>query len=779
MNRNSLLLALAILGLLPVASGLRAQGQPRSPRYAISQTRVVPVHAGPVRNSWSGPSVEVRGVRARIVIREHVATTELTFDLANPSSRRLEAELLVPVPPGAILKGFTFQGSAAEVQMQILPRDEARRIYDGIVRRAQDPALLEFVGLNLLQSSVFPVEPRGSQKVQVTYEQLLERNDNRVDYFLPRSQSIEYRVPWKIDLLVESSEKISTSYSPSHDIETHRLGPGKKQVSVRGKDVLQAGSFRFSYLLERGELTASLLAYPDPSVGGGYFLLMAGLPVEIDREAAGGLKREVTLVLDRSGSMSGEKLDQVKAAALQVIEGLDEGESFNLLVYNESVDVFSSTSVVKSRETTVRARRYLETVRARGGTNIHDALVEALGRKPREGTLPIVLFLTDGLPTMGQTNEGAIRELASRHNPHGRRIFTFGVGADVNTPLLEALAFSSRGVTTYVAPDEDVEVQVADVFRRLSGPILARPELEIIDDAGKLALHRVRDLLPGELPDLFRGDQLIVLGKYLDQESLTFRVRGNFLGQERSYQFRFELDRASTRNAFVPRLWASRKIGMLEDAIRHSVSGLPTFANSPGSTRPHLDPRFQEIVDEIVRLSTRFGILSEYTAFFAEEGTNLASRELLLEQVGDNFYRRSLNCRTGLGSWNQDINRQRSKAQKVLNLDNEFLDATLKKVEITGVQQVSDRAFFKRGKRWIDSRLVHREAAEEPDRVVTLGSAAHRELTTRLAGLGLQACLALGGEIALLVGEERVLIRPEADASETSGSTATDGPDGC
>ena len=178
------------------------------------------------------------------------------------------------------------------------------------------------------------------------------------------------------------------------------------------------------------------------------------------------MQREVTLVIDRSGSMAGPKMDQVRAAALQVIEGLADGESFNIIDYATTVERFATKPVVKNRETVLKARRYLANLRPTGGTNIHDALVEALGQPATKGALPIVLFLTDGLPTIGNTSEVAIRTVVQKGNPHKRRLFTFGVGADVNVPLLDRVAETTRATATYVLPKEDVEVKVGRVFQK-------------------------------------------------------------------------------------------------------------------------------------------------------------------------------------------------------------------------------------------------------------------------------------------------------------------------
>ncbi len=738
--------AVLILGA-PHAAGqvVQPSGRPLAAHVIVPQARSAVV---------SRPNtVQVEEVTVGVVIVEQVATTTMDIVLANPSRRRLEAELIMPVPVGAAIRGFTFAGAASEPTAELLTKEEARRIYDEIVRKMRDPAILEFVGNDLVRSSVFPVEPGGTQTLRLTYEHLLEADGDRVDYLLPRSESVEYNVPWTVSVRVKSKAPISTVYSPSHKLETTRTSDTIVSAKIAADAVTEPGAFRLSYLIERDGLTASLLAYPDPTTGGGYFLLLAGLPASPHRGTdAFAIKREVTLVLDRSGSMQGDKLDQVREAALQILAGLDEGEAFNIIVYNEVVDLFSKQPVIKSKQTIDAARTYLGSINARGGTNIHDALLEALRQKPTEKMLPIVLFLTDGLPTIGQTSEVAIGNVAMKANPHTRRVFTFGVGLDVNTPLLEKIAYETRATATFVLPKEDVELKVAQVFKRLSGPVLANPVLEVLGPDGKPTPSRVRDLTPGTLPDLFAGDQLVVLGQYLGEEPLTFVVSGNYLGRHRTFRFTFGLDNATTKNAFVPRLWASRKIALLIDAIRE-------LGADGGAHDPSNDAKLKELVNEIVRLSTKFGILTEYTAFLAREGTNLADADQVLREAVCNFNHRAMQTRTGLGSYNQSVNNEFQRTQANLNRRNGFYDQNMERVAITSVQQVNDLAFFQRGNRWIDSRIADQEHDVTPDRVIEVGSDEFHELVRELASENRQGAASLSGEIMLEVGGETVLVK--------------------
>lgn len=749
---NSRWFLISILAVPILHGTARAQapyGRPWSAHVVVPQARSYAF--------GRSPALQITNVTAGVVIRDQVATTMMEIRLRNPSGTRQEAELLVPVPDGAVVRGFSFQGAGAEPSARLLPRDEGRATYDRIVAQARDPALLEFAGFNLVRSSVFPVEPGGTQAVRLTYEHLVAATGDRVDYVLPRSESVEYNVPWKIAVKITSSTPIAAIYSPSHKLRTSRVKPGVAAVELAADAGTMPGPFRLSFLRERADVSASLFAYPDPKVGGGYFLLLAGLPPHASKADSGGLKREVTLVIDHSGSMRGEKLAQVREAALQVLAGLDDGEAFNVILYNEGVEPLAERPLRKSRETIRGATEFLEGMTARGGTNIHDALLEALRQPPAADTLPIVLFMTDGLPTVGQTSEAAIRELARKGNPHQRRIFTFGVGVDVNTPLLEKVAYENRGTTTFILPGEDVEVKVAAVFQRLRGPLLADPVVAVGENEGR---RRTREVIPGRIPDLFEGDQIVLLGQYSGDDPLEFTLRGNYRGTPRVFHFRLSLDQATTRNGFVPRLWASRKIGLLVDAIREQ-GGTPGVVSQ--HAKSNTSPATRELVDEIVRLSTEFGILTEYTAFLAQEGTDFSQKDKVLSEAENLFRNRAIDTRSGLSSANQDVNNQDLKSVQCANPRNRYLDATMNEVATASVQQVCDLAFYKRHDRWVDSRLVTTATQVQPRRVITFGSQEFRDLASRLAREGRQASIALRGDILMLVDGEPVLIKSPVD----------------
>jgi len=738
--------------LTAVAMGPAALAQSNSIVRPLPPNVVVPQwHA----STTPAASVQTTGVEVGVVIVDQVATTTMDISLRNSSGQRQEAELIVPVPDGAVVRGFSFHGSGAASSAVTMTKAEAQRVYGALVAKARDPALLEFAGYNLIRSTVFPVEPGGAHKVRLTYEQVLAVDGCRVDYVLPRSEMLSYDTPWSISAKVMASQGVSTVYSPSHPLTTARSSRNVVTATVAAEGRNEPGSFLLSYLRDQGDVTASLMAYPDETTGGGYFMLLMGLPPNPPPGEAT-MNRHITLVMDRSGSMSGVKLQQANEAVRQIVAGLGAGDSFNLIVYNHEVDAFIPRSVDRA-VTLASVTSFLRAVPASGNTDIHAALRTALLQPPAPGSVPIVLLLTDGLPTAGITAERDIRRLATAQNPHGYRVFTFGVGFDVNAPLLEGIAEDSRGKSTFILPSESIETKVADVFKTLATPVLTDPVLVIEDASGWPTPYRLLDVLPAKLPDLYADDQLVLFGRFGGDGPIRFELRCRYLGHERAFTFAFDDIKPNRRNSFVPRLWASREIAELTKSIRDRGIDPSTVQANIGR-----DPALRALVDEIVRLSTQFGILTEYTAFLAREGSDLTKKDEVMAQATRNFVEGAVQTRGGAHGVSQAINRQQQQRQKSMNRRNVYQDEQMNRVSTTTVQQIADLAFYRRGSRWLDSRIIDDVSRQTPVRVIEPGSDAYRRHAERLQRNGQQAMLALDGEVLLLIDGETVLIKRSA-----------------
>ncbi len=759
-----------VAGLLGTVSSTMAQNvttinpssreNPSREAWISSALNIVVPQGRTIRTRTGVEAVGIQSVHADITIEDQVATTTLEIVLSNASGAGLETEMVLPVPEGAIVKGFVLDGiKSNEGQARILPKEEARRIYESIVRQTRDPGLVEFLGTAAIRTSVFPVPAKGTQKLRLSYEQIIKVDGNRVDYALPRTESVTATgTQWTASISIKSAKPIGAVYSPSHQWTVERKGAGEVKMTIGKEQGNAPGSLRMSYVLNgtTDGMSTTVFTYPDPDVAGGkggYFLMVASPGTVTDRPK---VKRDVTVVIDRSGSMQGQKIEQAKKAALQTISALDNGESFNIIDYSDTVRAFNPTAVVKNAETLKNASEYISNIKAVGGTNLHDALIESLSAKPVDtSAMPLVLFLTDGRPTVGNTAEITIRDNAAKANQFNRRVFSFGVGFDVNAPLLTTVAEAARGTSTFVMPDEDVEVKVGKVFRQLAGPTLASPTL--IDAGAKGGKSTfIADVMPATLPDLFEGDQLVIVGQYLTTSSGTITLAGQSFGNTSTHNISIDPGTASVRNSFVPRLWAGRKIAYLTDQIRR--------LGADGTAEAH-KAEVKELTDEVVRLSTRWGILTEYTAFLADETTNLADAAAVQLRAAKPMAE-AASDRGGMSGVAKEINQNSQKLQADISTQNCWTDGQMRQVRITSVQNCGDQAMLRRNNRWVDTKVYQAVQAKKldatrVDQTITVGTKDYFTLCNTLEQQGRQTLLAQEGEIELLLDGKRVLITPQ------------------
>jgi len=691
------------------------------------------------------PVIRIANVMADIEISDVMtAETTLIINLENMSITEQFAELVVPVPEDIIQRDMYIVPEATPMISQILTRAEATLLLGQMVVDVNDPALMEFIDTPLIISDPFHIAAGATTTVSLTYKHTLHIDGNRVDYLLPRTEWVLYGVPWEITVRINAGQTLSAIYSPSHKLDINRDGSDIATVTTVNESSTMAGPFRLYYLLEEAQgFTCLVLSYPASEFDGGYFLFLAGLPTELVRDEYD-IKRELTLVLDKSGSMKGNKIEQVKQAARLVISGLADGEAFNLITYNADIDTFNDEPLIKNQSTVQAAFNYLDTIDAGGLTNLYGALETALLQEPTEGFLPLILFLTDGLPTTGERREVQIRDLVLSSNPYYRRVFTLGVGYDLNAPLLDGLAEYSLGQSIFVAPQEDVEAAILDVFSTISQPVFTDLTIHSVSTEGP-GERRAYNVLPFNIDDQFQADQLVLIGEYLGQEPFVFEIRGNYRNQVQSFFCPVDPQDASKEHGFVPRLWSARFAAQVINEIRQ-------MGADPQLTK--YNERLWDLSVAMVNVSLSYGILTEYTAFFGDGSVDLLNYGDLVFYGWTDLFNRAVKAREGKSAVNQSLNLGILKSQDVLNRDNLYLDRNMDEVRTTTIQHINDATLYYNYSEgiWMDSQLLL--PPEDPNApveivVVEFGSPEFVELADRLALQGRQGYLGMPQHITL------------------------------
>ncbi|MFM8221176.1 MAG: VWA domain-containing protein, partial [Planctomycetaceae bacterium] len=321
------------------------------------------------------------------------------------------------------------------------------------------------------------------------------------------------------------------------------------------------------------------------------------------------MARTLLFVVDKSGSMSGAKMEQARDGLRFLVRQLRPLDTFNIIAYESRVTLFRPELQVGDAASQEAALQWIDGLYAGGGTAIDGALQGAfqLATDPKRPTF--VVFLTDGLPTVGEVQELKIAQNARQANQVRGRLFPFGVGFDVNARLLDRLAADHRGAASYVRPNENIEAGIAALYNRIGSPLLTDLQLEWKLEPGLPAgAAVVNRTYPKQLTDLYRGEQLVYVGRYRQPGKVRVTLSGVRGAERVSLDAEGELAAQSPDDSliFVERLWATRRIGELIEQL-------------------DLEGRNPELIDELVQLSLRHGILTPYTSFLAEEATPLGA----------------------------------------------------------------------------------------------------------------------------------------------------------
>jgi len=583
MSARRLILAVAV-ALFPVQA-LTAQGWILPPDGGI---RPIPGRPGPIVRT---------GSEVRVTIDGRVARFEVEERFRNDGGRLAEGTYLYPLPGDAVFSDFSLFAGDTEMRGEMMNAEQARKIYEEIVRQQLDPALITLAGHGLIRARVFPIQPGETRRVILRYTQVLARDGDALRLrhaFGTRGGEAQAH----FSVRLPAGGDWGTPYSPTHQLAVSREG-GATVARVRDGG---SGALDLFLPVRRGLVGGTVLTHATGGEEGFYMLLLA----PASQPDGTVIPRDLTLVVDVSGSMSGGKMDQARAAMHQALGGLRPADRFRLISFSGGVNHFREGFVAARPGELAEARGFIDGLTASGGTNIEGALRAVLDAPGGgAGRLGVVVFLTDGLPTVGEQSPERLAALAGGRLG-GVRLFSIGVGHDVNTYLLDRLAVDGRGAAEYVAPGADVELAVGGVLRRVSHPALTG--LRVVE-----APVTLRDGAPAALPDLFYGEELVVFGRYRGTGRGTMIIEGERQGRRERITVEANFPGVSSANGFIPPLWAARRIGELTRTLR-------------------LEGRDDRLVAEIRELGLRYGILTEYTAYLVQEpGIRLAANDPRLQ----------------------------------------------------------------------------------------------------------------------------------------------------
>ncbi|MDD4903464.1 MAG: VIT domain-containing protein [Candidatus Bipolaricaulis sp.] len=635
-----------------------------------------------------------------IDVHDGVVTTRVDQAFRNDTGRTLEGRYVFPVPPDAVVSGFLMWVDGEALEAQVLDADEARAIYEDYVRRAIDPALLEYVGRSALSARIYPIRPGEERRIQITYSELLSADGGVYRYRYPLDpERLSARPIERVTIAVTltMTTPLTTAYSPSHELNLERPDAWNAKGVYQASDVLPTTDFLLYYAASSDPIGLTLLTERAPG-DDGFFLLVAAPSDASASETA--LPKDLVLVLDRSGSMSGEKIDQAKSALSFILRNLDAEDRFAVLWFSDFIEGAQSGLVPASPTAIAGALAAVAPIDATGGTNIDAVLRRAFamfepGDRPR-----FLIFLTDGEPTVGEQDPARIAARALAANETAARLFAFGVGYNVNTVLLDQLAQENRGTTTYVLPGENLEIALSSFYRKIASPVLSEPALSI----GGIGVF---DVYPRILPDVFRGSQLLVLGKYRGDGVGRVVLTGLAEAGAAEYVLVQEFPAASAGASFLPRLWAGRKIAHLLDQIR-------------------LYGESDELVNEVIALSKQYGVITPYTSFLIDDG------DISADEAADAVYRAAAPASGASAVQASSALKSLAGAETVQPADGRL-------------QIVEGRAYYLRDGMWVDSGY----AGEETIDVVPY-SAAYFDLLDVVPWIGPH--LAVGEAVIVRVG---------------------------
>ena len=575
--------------------------------------------------------LRINRYHVNIAINNQLTVTKIKQTFTNPNDFEIDAIYIFPVSGDVAISNFAFSVDGQPLIGSLLSYDESRHVYRSSVREGRNLGIMDHFGKRAFVADVQRIPANGVRNIEFEYSEIVQVKNDLVKYTYPLSLAKGADSP--IDELVvkmdiESDSEIRAIYSPSHEIEINREDDRHVCISYTGNNIDADDDFECNYSVSDESFGMTLLTHRADENEDGYFMLLISPKYEVKKTDV--IEKDFIFVLDHSGSMAGKKVRQAKEALRYCVNNLNDGDRFNLILFNS--DITSLADRLNSREEWIgggrgsyfaamshelidiksgreKALAFIEDIEGSAMTNINDALLKALSEKPDPNRPRIIVFLTDGCPTVGVTNDSQILKNVGQVNKDQSRIFVFGVGYDLNVRLLDKLAADNGGTRNYVEPDEDIEAAVSSLFSKMNEPVLVDVEINF----GQI---QTQDLSPSNFPDLFRGEQLALLGRYRSHGDTALKLRGKINGEGQEFSKTVHFTEIESDNNFLPTVWAQRRIiDLVDQAALNGYS--------------------EELRKEIERISSEYDVITPHTSF--ERATDGSYRRQYVDRI-DNAY---------------------------------------------------------------------------------------------------------------------------------------------
>jgi Ca-activated chloride channel homolog len=677
-----------------------------------AQGVILPHPHRPIPGPAPDRPLRLKSTQLEVTIRDQVAETHVAQIFVNDHHFPVEGTYIFPIPPGAAFKEFAIWENGKRLKGEVLEKEEARRIYLDILRTWRDPGLLEYMGENRLQARIFPIPPHSEKKIELSYSETLKKDNEFTQYLYPlgRGCGLTSAPPDLISGVIDvrTSRDLKTLFAPSTRLDVNRKGERHAIAGFELRKPKQPEDLLLYFSTSEDEIGLSLLT-ERRSGEAGYFLL--SITPRFERPSRS-IAKEVVFVLDTSGSMQeAGKMEKARAALRFGLGTLGRSDSFNIVSFATSTRLFRERTVPAEPDAVEAALDYVSNLEAGGGTNFADALKEGLAVFSSAGDRPrYLVVLTDGLPTVGETDPARILKSFREKRPESVRLFTFGVGYDVNTFLLDRLADENRGTSAYVRPEEDLEFAMSGFFKKISEPVLTDLRLEL---RGLDAF----DLHPHQPQDLFHGSQILVLGRFRGQGSATVILTGRMGGLDRRIEYPVRETAGDGQTSVLDRLWAQRKVAFLLDQIR-------------------LNGESGELKSEVIALARRYGFVTPYTSYLAIEDDALlttSGRQDRTARAPAYVSGVAGAVPVGEAAVNTAIGLQEMKTSEELQ-------------DTVGFRRIDGKDFVQRNGEWVDTS--YKPESRLPEKIIRARSDEYFELVTKAPELA--RFLSLGDKVTVV-----------------------------